>query len=535
MTELGGRGACGGELAEPASAQGLMAGATAKGPPLWPFLLVCVLVAVWIDLGGVHQHQHADSLLVVPISLYRWTPFYWELDRIGMLVPLLAAPFRNPLTNLLVQDGIDLFCGLAALFLLARYVLRDATYPVVAGFGAAAFVALVPSYYRFEYFVDTFNGVWLALGLGGLVLLMPPAAGSGRWRRLAALVLLVLAHWVYCTAALYLGTLAVLRAFFCQVAARPRQTNASDTSSRSLPAFASRLARTEIAVTLLFLLVACLAGSLIKRLSPYSPTDFGGLPVRDWPVVLRGLMANTWRTLAPQYWPAFLAAGVASGLLLLLIPAVRRQSVPALRAAGALLATASVLALVLASRKWVQLNHCNFRYLLPSALFAQAGLLILTLAPACRSLAPRTLRGLYLLAAASLLAAATYSYGRPSLDRVRTDFTRASDIHADELLETRCTHVAGSYFRVWPAVLGANLALYERGESRVVWGITLCSSPTASKWKKVPLEEMRIAIPAGDEGEAEAHCKRYGLPPLEVVEKRPTLVIARPSLHARLP
>ena len=95
-------------------------GARPAVPRLWPWLLVCAALAVWIDLGSLHRCQHADSLLPVPISLYRWTPFYWELDRIGMLVPLLALPFKNPLVNLLVQDAVNVFGGLAFLFLLAR-------------------------------------------------------------------------------------------------------------------------------------------------------------------------------------------------------------------------------------------------------------------------------------------------------------------------------------------------------------------------------------------------------------------------------
>ncbi len=46
-------------------------------PPLWPFLLLCGVTAIVIDLGSIHRHHHGDSLVPVLVSLYRWTPFYW--------------------------------------------------------------------------------------------------------------------------------------------------------------------------------------------------------------------------------------------------------------------------------------------------------------------------------------------------------------------------------------------------------------------------------------------------------------------------
>ncbi len=67
-------------------------------------------VSVWIDLRNASPgRRHADTLLVALNSLYRWTPYAWELDRYGDLIPLLAAPFRHPLANLLVQAGLNVF------------------------------------------------------------------------------------------------------------------------------------------------------------------------------------------------------------------------------------------------------------------------------------------------------------------------------------------------------------------------------------------------------------------------------------------
>ena len=73
-------------------------------PRLWPALLVCAALAIWIDLGDFHRWQCSDSLMPVLTSLYRWTPFYWGCNRIGMLVPLVArtqtAPPAQPFQRL---------------------------------------------------------------------------------------------------------------------------------------------------------------------------------------------------------------------------------------------------------------------------------------------------------------------------------------------------------------------------------------------------------------------------------------------------
>ena len=190
-----------------------------QSPGIGVYLLLCALAALWADLGTLHRLQHGDSLLPVLVSLQRWTPFFWEQDRYGMLIPLLARPVRNPFGNLLVQGFLNVSCGLSAFFVLARYMRPGATYPLVGALGAAAFLILTPAPYRFDYLMDANYGVWLVLGLGGLIVAEPtPGAESGwaAWgRRLVALGLIVLAHWVYRATVLYLGTLVV----FCAILA----------------------------------------------------------------------------------------------------------------------------------------------------------------------------------------------------------------------------------------------------------------------------------------------------------------------------
>ncbi len=142
--------------------------ASARTPPIWPYLILCAAVGSLVSLGSFHQGHIGDSLIPVLVSIQKWTPFYWDLDRIGMLVPLLTLPLRNPLVNLLAQDAIYVSAALAAMFLLAQYMLRDSRYPLAGTLSSVACLALSPYLWFFVFTVDTFYGVWFALGLGGL-------------------------------------------------------------------------------------------------------------------------------------------------------------------------------------------------------------------------------------------------------------------------------------------------------------------------------------------------------------------------------
>ncbi len=108
-------------------------------------LAVCAGVATWIDFSTLHRYHNGDALIPTLVSLYRWTPFYWGQDRLGMILPLLAMPFRNPLTNLLVQMGLSTFAALVSMCLLVRYTLPRGLWQLAALLSAAGFLALAPA------------------------------------------------------------------------------------------------------------------------------------------------------------------------------------------------------------------------------------------------------------------------------------------------------------------------------------------------------------------------------------------------------
>jgi hypothetical protein len=137
----------------------------------------------------------------------------------------------------------------------------------------------------------------------------------------------------------------------------------------------------------------------------------------------------------------------------------------------------------------------------------------------------------HVLLAPVFLLALHASYGVPSLAAFRADLDRTLGTYTADVLDAHCTHVAGDYWKVWPTVFHANLVLHERGQPNQVWGVTLRSSPTASRWQQLPLDQVRVAVPVGDP-QAENYLRCYGFGPMLVAEKRATVWVLQPDPNA---
>jgi hypothetical protein len=159
--------------------------------------------ALWIGFGELHRFQIGDTVVYALVSLQWWTPFMWGQDRIGMLVPLLALPFRDPMANLIAQATLDAFAGLLASALVLRYLLgASPIWLAAAAVQNAAVFLLTSPLVQFHWYVTVAHyAVSICLGVGALLLPWFPLLVLG----------MVLAHWVNFGAFLILGPLAVLR------------------------------------------------------------------------------------------------------------------------------------------------------------------------------------------------------------------------------------------------------------------------------------------------------------------------------------
>jgi hypothetical protein len=297
-----------------------------------------------------------------------------------------------------------------------------------------------------------------------------------------------------------------------------------------LSGLASRWINSETGVALTLLAAAFTVGFVCMRRAPHANprTLLGMLPASEWPGAWKQLAQNTWASLAPHYWPWFLIAAAGGGLLFLRIAPVRHQAARAWRAAAALSAAGLVFSLFLGTRQWLAVwGKFVERYTKPSVFLLQMACIILVAAPLCAVL-PARIRRLHALSAPCILGAALLSFGWPSLHRVREDLDRRCGTYSCAVLAGGCSHFAGNYWTVWPTVFHANLLAYEEHERRMIWGLTYRGEATQRKWRHMPAEEVRVALPADSEPEALAYLKQFGFLPLTKMAKRQTICIVQP-------
>lgn len=469
---------------------------------LWT-LLGSALAALVVDLSSIHEHQNGDSLVLVLTSLVQWTPMYWEQDRFGMLIPLLARPFTHPLANLLVQGWLNAFAHFAALFLAARYCLRHAAWPIAAALTAALFWLFTTASYQFNYAFAQPIGVSTALGVGALLLAeLAPQAVLLRILSLAgAMGCAALAHWVNLGTFLVLVPMAAGRTLF-----EP-----------------DRREWRRLALAILVIFVGTLVGWLANRLGGPRATVLGAADVAHWPAIIEALAQSSWNELAPHRWSVVLFA-LALLSAIGLHPKLHRRAVPAWRAAAVLLVSALVSFLFVGTREWVRINGGSHRYVATSFLLAH-------LALGCAAAVPLTwlsARWLKLLAptsAATLVTVALAVFGPPSVAKAR-QVLELQGRYTPDILSARVTHVVGNYWSVWPAVFHARLTMRERGEGWPVYGLSHRSWATEELWSKVKREEQRFGALRGDP-EAEKWLAEYGFQDLEMVEERATMTVLR--------
>jgi len=465
--------------------------------------------ALLADFGRFHRIHHGDTILSALISLYHWTPFYWDQNRFGMLIPLLAIPCRNPFWNLLFQCGVSLFAGLGALMLFVRYVAGDSNWPLAAMIAALAAVAAGPHSPLFEAFLpDQVYPPGLATLLLGLLLLSRARAPLDRRlssaRRSAGAALIVIAYWVNMATPLLAVPLMLLRRAFVERRSSP--------GGKPDPFFDRHLIPLIVLFASLTLVYWAFA-----RFGPLPGTSLNPLPVSRWPHAWWALTREAWDVWSSTPPSAALLPPALVGVVLIAAPSRREQAGRALRGAAALICCSLVYFFEVGISRWVQWNEFNVRYLFPSFMMFHAALAILS-AVAAAALLGRWVEPVVRLGSLPLLCAgALWAFGGPSLARVRADLDQTLGQRTPDVLEARCTHIAGYYWTVWPAVFHANWKLYEAGEHTVIIGVSEHSGSLLAARPPGPPEQLRVCVPVGDKDaeEAQNYLQRYSFPKLE--------------------
>jgi hypothetical protein len=513
------------------------------------FWAATAVAAVCIDFGAFHRLHNSDSIVPVLVSLYRWTPFYWDQDRFGMLVPFVALPFRNPLANLLVQSAINVFCGLGAFFLCARYVAPKA-WLFTGAFSAAFFLVFNRPDTRFLYLgLSQPYGVGMFLGVGGL-LLLDNSRLSRPLRIACGFICLLAASWVDAAVMFVLLPLIFFRWYFNSesfqrsgafgvLKAKAGKNGGAASGAATgggrgvFPRLISRAKRffssdTGIAAVLVF--VSFGASYAYSGIVSYSAADgdWPYPPIAPWrlPAVWLQFGKSVWSEYLVDHWGIAVAALLLVGVIVRLFP--RGRISRSNTAAMILIASAGASFLLMGSLSHVQGTDFDPRFALQSMVLLQLGAVAWALLPIYARIGVSGRRGLVGAAMILFLAAPLYLYGRPSLGKVRADLDETLGAYTPEILQSGATHIVGDYWKVWPATFHANLALYEMGSDRRIWGVTDRSTPTRIFWSEIAPEKMRLATVVGDPSVPYV-LNMFAFPPVREEQRLADIVILKPA------
>jgi hypothetical protein len=488
-------------------------------------LAVVVFAVVWIDLGPIHWFHHADSLLPVLASCYKWTLFFWRQNRLGALVPLLASPFRDPWINLFIQAGLNSFLGLLAIFLAARYVGGRRRW-IAGGAIAALLLMCWPQPRIFNYLIAHHEyGSALGLGFAALLLLSNEDGRRGRLRFALGVGCLFCALWVNYATAITLGAVVGWRWLF------GGSFGADWRSLRSagLPQGLKSLAQKEPPKTLLMIagvLILWLGLSLLSsHRQDYAILNLGSGQWRAYAT----FTANTWRHfLSGMVWKEWMAVFVVA-LVSLFSRAGRRALRASAVAAGSLSAAAVCHFAVIGTLGWVAQWHFNPRYATTSVIMLQCALAVFAGMQWHAVLGDRKAAIATAGLVIAMAVAVVLKFGPPSPRGVRVLLDQRFGTCTNDVLASGCTHICGNCLTVWPAIFHVNMVLHEQGNRRRVWGITDRSETTQDKWRTIPMEQWKVAVPirVRPKNNVDRFIRYFKLPPFEEIERLTTIQVYR--------
>jgi hypothetical protein len=455
---------------------------------------VAGLVATWLA-GAVTFYQHdADTLVPKLASTMEWSFYYWHAGRNGQLLPLLAMPFSHPLTNLVAQQWLGTWAGVMAIYLLVAFVMRGREWFVPGTAAVACFLMGATCFGHAQYLEgsNTF-GTAMALVLGGLLLVRRASLCRADAPRLgAAAVLIAAGAWVNLLVCLFAATLVACDALSSDDEPTDRELAGEDPLARLLadlpavpPLVHIWLVRSALS---LGLVVAC-AATLVIAVKLFATgggserVTMSFVPLASYASSLTQLTTNIRDTLVAPAGALLVAMAVVAAAWL-------EGRGARSRAVAVLAATGLVFFLVVGGLKWVAMNACHPRYVLPAIIAAYACVGMLLVA-AVREAATGVRDASRLAARASWVMVMTIpavlflGYGFPDAAAPRRAIAGLGSPFAEQVVESGVEFVAGDYWRLWPVVFKANLLLQDRGEPRRVWGLGLRAGATRHRWEAV--------------------------------------------------
>lgn len=483
------------------------------------FIAVVLLGAAWVvTTPGRQTFQNADTVIFALTSTQAWTPFYWDQDRLGMLLPLLAMPIASPFLNLLFQDWLSL-CATFLCFWGVAFCFVNARLSMMAGLTSAFILAaLFPVETLFVFTGNSQYSVALLLGLAGIHCLFRRRQSGGALHLLTSiatsLACFTLAFWVNITMPIVILPL-MLSTGIWTIFNHPENEHQSQDPRHVF--------RTAALGTVLLVAGFLINYLFVRKLNlPSTPTDI--LPPSMWFKAWRSAAALLWQKQGFVYTAILLTALTGARTC------QRRRSqglaVKTILPAVLILMIAFAYFLVIGLSAHVFYSS-HYRYFIPAVILLIAG----GLTCACMMLEGSRLTQkplpISLALAASTMAAIFFRYGIPSIQESEHALDRRWGVAARAIIRHECTHIMGNYWHVWPTVFWTHHLLGKANATNQVHGITYRCGPSAKEWKDMPAERFRIA---GIQPIANAYTG-WGSPLPTIPEMKQTKTILKPDIH----
>lgn len=451
--------------------------------------VLAAIIAIWY-IGDFHTFHHSDTAIFALSSLYRWTPFAWEYDHIGSLLPLLASFIHRPYMNLLALSSLNSFALLGGLVLWVSMISFHQATLLESSLWVSLLVPLVmPKSKLFEN--AAYNYPW---GLGFFFASLFTFALQQHLRRKypkgAATGALTLLAFAFLT--VYVSKISVIPLLIVTPALIWQNLNSS-----AQPGKLARQTFLFYSAPLAGLTLALLIYQTLEVSSEFRSTLT--LNLAFVPLTLPSLLKN-WAS--QELTTPLLLLAVLPALLYHLFAGYKQNPLFIYLAFGVM-----AEALIVSSSIRAVRNHFTGIYL-TDLTFLLLLLLISTLSSIVQRLESVTARW-SLFAVAILLSLHLNLREWNSFSPIGpfAAMERASGATTPALVEAKCDIVAGDYWRVWPAVLAVNDYYYRENifdprthTPRLVAGLAYRAWPTEYLWRpRLSWPEAKLCSFADDE------------------------------------
>lgn len=392
--------------------------------------LLASIVFAWCAAAGPKAagNVNSDTLLSALISVDNYTPFYWDQNSFGMLLPWLTQPIRDYGWNILTQMFLHTLCGIASIWLLNRWLfvfrppVRNAwLFTIPLGFILYRHEIKAPDLlFQCQPYVPA-----MAMGVAGLVVLFRVSRMPFLLRAAGATLLFFVSVWINTSVVpLWLG-LAVGELWANQPTKKPWK----------------EVVITGAALIAVYKLVAVWASHFPPRLDK---------ELIAWSLYtenLRKLLTNANETyVALWLLPVTIIVGVA---LWTKSPFAHAEKEPPIRRLAVIILVSGFYCLLVGASEWVHTNLSDSRYLtIPFFLviFGSALLIVASLSPLI-SASSRTLAEALPPFATVVCVGLAFGYSTPSVAIARLAAQEDGAFREAQL--AGCDVLAGNYSRVW--------------------------------------------------------------------------------------